>query len=188
MLSMKKITFNSPVVLGFAFISLAALIANIVTNGYANSYIFSVYKTSFTDPMQYIRLFTHVLGHASIEHYTNNMLMFLLVGPLLEEKYGSKRLLTVILVVALVTGLVHIILPGNTALLGASGVVFAFILMASVTGTKGKIPLTMIIVAIIYIGQQIYTGITSTDNISQITHIIGGSIGALYGLALQPKK
>ncbi len=185
---MKKISFNSPVILGFALLSLASLVLNMTTQGYTNAYFFSIYRTSFTDPMQYVRLFTHVLGHASFTHYTNNMLMLLLVGPLLEEKYGSKRILRVMIAVALVTGIVHIMLPGNSALLGASGIVFAFILMASVTGTRGKIPLTMVIVAAIYIGQQIYTGVTSADNISQITHIIGGSIGSIYGLSMQNKK
>ena len=183
---MKKIKFNSPVVLWFAILSFIALLLNSFTNGWANSYIFSIYQTSFTDPMQYVRLFTHVLGHGCLSHYTNNMLMFLLVGPLLEEKYGSKQLLSIILVVALATGLVHILLPGNPALLGASGIVFAFILMASVTGTKNNgIPLTMIIVAIIYIGDAIYSGITTVDNISQLTHIIGGCLGAVYGMALR---
>ena len=165
---MKKITFNAPVILTFTLLSAGALIANTLTNGWANAWIFSIYRTSFRDPMQYVRLFTHVLGHASIDHYTSNMI------------------LQVILVVALVTGLVHLALPDNTALLGASGIDFAFILMASVTGNnRGGIPLTMIIVAVIYLGRQIYAGITASDNISQLTHIIGGSIGALYGLALQ---
>ncbi|MCH4020262.1 MAG: rhomboid family intramembrane serine protease [Erysipelotrichaceae bacterium] len=185
---MKKITFNAPVILTFTLLSAGALIANTLTNGWANAWIFSIYRTSFRDPMQYVRLFTHVLGHASIDHYASNMIMFLLVGPLLEEKYGSRRILQVILVVALVTGLVHLALPDNTALLGASGIDFAFILMASVTGNnRGGIPLTMIIVAVIYLGRQIYAGITASDNISQLTHIIGGSIGALYGLALQKR-
>lgn len=139
--------------------------------------------------MQYVRLFTHVLGHASLQHYTSNMLMLLLVGPLLEEKYGSKPLLSVIAVVALTTGLVHILLPENTALLGASGIDFAFILMASVTGTRNNgIPLTMIIVAIIYIGQEVYTSIVSTDNVSQLTHIIGGCLGTVYAMALRKNR
>ena len=186
--SMKRITFNSPVVLGFAIISAIALAMNIVTNGYTNMMFFSVYKSSWTDPLAYLRIFTHVLGHASISHYANNMVLFLLVGPLLEEKYGSSRLFSIIATVALVTGLVHILLPGNSALLGASGVIFAFILLSSVTGDGKGIPLTMIIVALIYISQQIYEGVTVADNISQLTHIIGGSIGAVYGLALRGRK
>ena len=159
---MKKISWNSPVVLSFALVSGLALAANIITNGLANRLFFSVYKSSFTDPLFYVRLFGHVLGHANLEHYTSNMILFLLVGPLLEEKYGSQRFLSIIAIVALVTGLVHIFLPGRSALLGASGVDFALILLASVTGSRtgNAIPLTLIIVAIIYIGQQVWQAIT----------------------------
>lgn len=182
---MNKITFNSPVVLGFALISAGALAASILTGGASNALLFSVYKGSFTDPLFYVRLFTHVFGHVNITHYCNNMILFLLVGPLLEEKYGSSRLAGIIASVAFVTGVVHILLPGNTALLGASGVVFAFILLSSVTGSGKGIPLTTIIVAIIYITQQVYEGVTAADNISQLTHIIGGTIGAVYGLTMK---
>ena len=45
----------------------------------------------------------------------------------------------------------------------------------------------MIIVALIYISQEIYAGVTTADNISHLTHIIGGSIGAVYGLAFRGK-
>ena len=182
---MKKITFNAPVVLCFAIGSGLALLANYLTAGRANLLLFSVYKGSWSDPLFYVRLFGHVLGHASISHYANNMILFLLVGPLLEEKYGSRCLFEIIAVVAVITGLVHIFLPGNSALLGASGIVFAFILLSSVTGTAKGIPLTMIIVALIYISQQIYEGFTSVNNVSYLTHIIGGSIGAVCGMALR---
>ena len=122
---MKKITWNSPVILSFALISLIALGLNTITNGTTNYLIFSVYGGSLLNPLFYLRLFTHVLGHADLSHYMNNMLLFLLVGPMLEEKYGSNRLLVIIFVVALVTGIAHIIIAPNTMLLGASGVVFA---------------------------------------------------------------
>ncbi|MDQ9781053.1 rhomboid family intramembrane serine protease, partial [Acinetobacter baumannii] len=80
---MKKITFNSPVILTFLFLSFAALVINNLTAGAANDLVFSVYHTSFTDPMQYVRLVTHVLGHADMMHFASNMMIFLLVGPLL---------------------------------------------------------------------------------------------------------
>ena len=184
---MKKITFNSPVVLTFALVSACALAAGLLTNGRSNLLLFSVYKGSFTDPLFYVRLFTHVLGHASISHYCNNMILILLVGPLLEEKYGSGRLAGIIAAVAFITGIVDILLPGNSALLGASGVVFAFILLSSVTGSGKGLPLTTIIVAFIYITQQVYEGVAMADNISQLTHIIGGTIGAVYGLSMKRK-
>ncbi|MBP3891235.1 MAG: rhomboid family intramembrane serine protease [Solobacterium sp.] len=187
---MKKITWNSPVILGFALLSGIALIANLLTNGRANQLFFSVYRSSFSDPLAYLRMVTHVLGHASVQHYSNNMLIFLLIGPLLEEKYGSKKLLLVIVLVALVTSIVHLLFNANTALLGASGVVFAFILLASITGStkENEIPLTFIIVTLLYIGEQIYEVFFLRDNVSQLTHIVGGVVGALVGLYLRKDK
>jgi len=111
----------------------------------------------------------------------SNMMLLLLVGPILEEKYGSRILLIMIAIVAVITGLVNIIFFPQAALLGASGVVFMMIIMASVVGMKrGEIPLTLLVVAVIYLGQEIVTGISSTDNISQLTHIIGGICGGIF--------
>ena len=104
------------------------------------------------NPTTYIRFFGHVVGHAGWEHFMGNIMMILVVGPLLEEKYGSSNILFVILSTALVTGIVNFIFFPNVQLLGASGVVFAFILLSSLTSiTEGKIPITFILVAIIYI-------------------------------------
>lgn len=187
MKKLKLIKYNSPVVLSFTFISGLVLLIHYLTAGKSSVLLFSVYRGSLLDPLFYVRLFTHVLGHGDMVHYANNMLLFLLVGPMLEEKYGSMKLLYIMLLVAFITGVVHIIFI-DTMLLGASGIVFAFILLASITGESDGVPLTLIIVAIIYIGEQIYQGITISDNISQLTHIVGGTVGAVYGMALREKK
>ena len=186
---MKKITFNSPVILSFAAVSGIVLLISYLTNGWFRDTFFVCYRTSLTDPLFYLRLFTHVLGHMNLTHYTSNMMMFLLLGPMLEEKYGSKRIIEIILIVAVVTGIVQVILFPTTGLLGASGIVFAFMILASVTGSeKEGIPVTMLIVMAIYIGQEIYNGVIASDNISQITHIIGGILGAIYGLTMRPRR
>ena len=138
--------------------------------------------------MTYVRFFTHVFGHSGWEHFINNAAYLLLLGPMLEEKYGSRTLEEIIAITALVTGLVNYIFFPAVALCGASGVVFAFIILASFTGFRdGEIPLTFILVAVIYIGQQILEGIIVTDNISNMAHIVGGLIGGLIGYALNKK-
>ena len=181
--SMKKITWNAPAVLGFVLLSLAALILNMMTGGRANTILFSVYRSSFTDPLTFVRLFTHVLGHADLTHYMNNMLILLLVGPLLEEKYGTRRMIQLYFTVALSTGLIHIFLFPNTGLLGASGIDFALILLSSITvHKKDQIPLTLILTALIYCGQQIYDGLFVRDQISQLSHLVGGTVGMMFGL------
>lgn len=180
---MKKITWNSPAVLGFAFLSGAALLINTVSRGSANALLFSVYRSSFIDPLTYVRLFTHVLGHANLTHYMNNMLILLLVGPLLEEKYGTRRMIQIYLAVALVTGLIHIAFFPSTGLLGASGIDFALILLSSITAHRqNQIPLTLVLTVLIYCGQQLYDGLFLRDQVSQLSHLIGGAIGMTFGL------
>ena len=184
-----KLSFNSPVILGFTFLSLAGLLLGFLTKGASNTAVFSVYRSSLVNPLTYVRFFGHVLGHSGWEHYLGNMMLFLLVGPLLEEKYGSWNILVVIVITALVTGIVSFIFFPHVRLLGASGVVFALILLSSFTSIReGEIPLTFILVALLYIGQQVYQGIVLKDDVSQLTHIIGGLVGGTLGFALNRKR
>ncbi|MCI8285655.1 MAG: rhomboid family intramembrane serine protease [Firmicutes bacterium] len=184
-----KVSFNSPVILAFTVICLAALILDYVTRGAANDMFFSVYRSSLASPFTYIRFFGHVAGHAGWEHFIGNIMLILIVGPLLEEKYGSANILFVILSTALVTGLVNFIFFPSIHLLGASGVVFALILLSSFTSIKeGDIPLTFILVAVIYIGEQIYKGIFIQDNVANLTHIIGAVVGAALGFIMNKNK
>jgi GlpG protein len=184
-----KITFNSPVVLGFIFTSLAVLILGFLTMGKSNELLFMTYHSALTNPLTYVRFFTHVLGHSGWGHYIGNASYILLLGPMLEEKYGSKRILQVILITAVVTGVVNYLLFWNVALCGASGVVFSFILLTSFTSFKnGEIPLTFILVAIVFIGQQVYEGLFLQDDISNLSHILGGVVGAIVGYKLNKKK
>ena len=184
-----KITFNSPIVLGFASICFLVMIMNYITGGISNQMVFMTYHSSLKEPMTYVRLFTHVLGHDGWEHFIGNMAYILLLGPLLEEKYGSVRILQVITITALVTGLINYIFFWNVALCGASGVCFAFILLSSFTSFKeGEIPLTFILVAVIYLGQQIFEGLAVKDNISNMAHIFGGIVGSWIGYVLNKKS
>lgn len=184
-----KVSFNSPVVLSFTIICFVALILSWITGGYTNDLLFSVYRSSLADPFTYVRFFGHVLGHADWEHFIGNIMLLLVVGPLLEEKYGSSNILFVILSTALVTGIANYIFFPHVQLLGASGVVFAFILLSPFTSVKeDAVPLTVILVAIIYIGEQIYDGLFLQDNVANFTHILGGLVGAGLGFVMHKNK
>ena len=184
----RRITFNSPIVLSFVIISFGAMIANYLTAGLSNQLLFMTYHSSLASPLTYVRMFTHVLGHAGWSHYIGNMMYMLLLGPMLEEKYGSRAIIVVILVTGLVTGVITWFFFPGIALCGASGVVFAFIMMTSFTSFKeGEIPITVILVAIIFIGQQVYEGLFVQDNISNMGHILGGMVGSLAGYTLNRK-
>lgn len=183
-----RITWNSPVILTFVVVCLMATALNAITGGKSNEIFFMTYHSSLKSPMTYVRFFTHVFGHADWGHFIGNMSYILLLGPLLEEKYKSRTLIEVIAIAALITGLVNFIFFPNIALCGASGVVFAFMLLSSFTSFKeGEIPLTFLLVAIFFIGQQIIQGITLDDNISNMAHIVGGIVGGGCGYVLNKK-
>ena len=177
----KKIHYNSPMVLTFFFLSVSALLLDILTKGWTTVHLFSVYRSPIT-PLFFVRLFGHVLGHSGYAQFAGNMVLFLVVGPPLEEKYGSKALLAGILLTALVSGLLQCALFPHTALLGASGIVFMLILLSSLAGMKaGSIPLTLILVAVIYLGQELYSGLFVQDNVAHFMHLVGGACGTGFG-------
>ena len=181
-----RLQYNSPVVLSFALASLGALLLGTLTGGHSTRLLFSVYRCPLTDLLAYPRFVLHVLGHANYAHYIGNMMMILVVGPPLEEKYGSRSLFWAIFVTALVSGIVQWLFFPNTALLGASGIAFMMIVMSSLSGMRdGYIPITLILVLILYIGGEVVNGFVRSDNVSQLTHIVGGLCGAFLGLGMR---
>jgi len=184
-----KIVFNSPAVIIFGLICVIALLVGISTGGKSTTLLFMTYHSSLKEPLTWVRFFTHVCGHSSWEHLLGNLSYILLLGPLLEEKYGSGKIFMVIVITALVTAVVTYIFFPQAALLGASGVVFAFIILSSITGFSDKeIPITFLLVAAIYLGQQIYSGLFVKDNIANFAHIIGGLVGAVSGFVLMRRR
>ncbi|MCD8125422.1 MAG: rhomboid family intramembrane serine protease, partial [Lachnospiraceae bacterium] len=81
-----------------------------------------------------------------------------------------------------VTGIVNMVFFPGIALMGASGIVFMMMILSSVVSVRrGEIPLTLILVAVIYLGQEVYDGLFTSDNISHLSHIIGGACGCVFG-------
>ena len=113
-----ELQYNSPVILTFFLLSLLVLFLDRWTGGWTTMHLFCVYRSSLKDPLFYVRLFGHVLGHANWDHFLNNMLLLLVIGPPMEEKYGSKPLLCGMVLTALVTGVLQCVLFPRSGLLG----------------------------------------------------------------------
>lgn len=184
-----KISYNAPVALTFSILALIALLLDPITNGWTTVHLFSVYRCSLSDPLAFFRFFGHVLGHGSFSHYIGNIVLILVLGPNLEDRFGSWNVLWAILITALISGLVQFLFFPGSALLGASGIVFMMILLSSFGGVRnGVIPVTLILVAVFYLGGELWDAITVNDNVSQLTHVIGGICGTVLGFALSGRK
>ncbi len=179
-----KIRYNSPVVLSYAVAAAAVMVIGQVSGTEFAARNFAVPGSlAGASPISYVRLITHVLGHANWTHLLANFALILLIGPILEEKYGSGPLVVMMAITALATGGLNVLFL-STGLMGASGIVFMMILLSSFTNIRsGEIPLTFILVVLMYLTREVFTAFTE-DSISQFAHIAGGLFGSLFGFAI----
>ncbi len=175
-----RLKWNSPVILTFALICTGVYVADRIMLGQLMP-LFTVYPSvNWSNPLSAISLVSHIAGHASLEHLLGNLTFILLLGPIIEEKYGSSRTMIMILVTGFITGIVNILFF-NTGLLGASGIVFMLILLVSFTNVSaGQIPVTFILVALLFIGKELVSSLGS-NQIAESAHIIGGICGSIFG-------
>ena len=184
---MIKLRYNAPIILTFSLIAFAIYLVNVMNPLFSIKY-FAVRSTmSLTNPLDYWRLVSHVLGHANWGHLFGNITFILLLGPILEEKYGSRHIFWMIFITALLTGLINVIFFSKP-LLGASGIVFMLIILISIVDIeKGSIPLSFVLVALIFVGKE-FVSMFQADSISQMAHIIGGMAGAAFGFLLEHRS
>lgn len=178
-----RIKYNAPVSLTLIILSSIVLFLNTHVNSFLIANWFTADGTvsfNYSDPICYLKFITHILGHTNINHFTGNAIYLILLGPILEEKYNSKTLLILILITATVSSGINALFV-DTYMLGASGIVYLFIVLVSFTNIeKGEFPLSVVVV----LGFYIYKEISREDSgdISVVTHTVGAIIGLLFGL------
>lgn len=174
-----RITYNAPVILTFTALAVAVQLATgLVGDQSIKPYVAA--PPFFGDWQSYLGLVTHPLGHANWDHLLGNFGIILLLGPILEERHGSRSLLLMFLITALITGLANIVLT-DAYLVGASGIVFMLIVLASTANIRrGEIPLTFLAVALLYLGREVVQSFKQ-DNVSQLAHLMGGIAGGVFG-------
>ena len=175
--------YNSVVILTYFFICLGVMVIHQLTSGESTRHFFSTdSNSSLLKPITYIRFFTHVLGHGDWDHFTHNFLYILLVGPMVEEKYGSYNLIIMILITAVVDAVINKLFVKNTRTYGASGIVFMLIVLSSFVNLEaGKIPLTLVLIVMFYLVDEVFKGLFKHDNVSHLGHLLGGLCGIVFG-------
>lgn len=175
------IGYNSVVILTMFFISLIEVILNYATKGWVTQHIFSVERASLLNPLTYIRLVIHSLGHSDWGHFSRNYMKILLIGPLIEEKYGSVNLLIMIVITSLCVGIITFI-KGKIRVCGASDITFMLIILSSIVNiSDNKIPLTFILIIIFFMIDEVIYMFKKDTNVYHLGHLIGGICGAIFG-------
>jgi len=180
---------DAPVVLGYCGISLAVYCLNLCLPWLVAD-VFSwpawLYRKPFSI-MTHFRLFAHAAGHQEWGHLKGNILLICLVGPACERAHGGAALLRVLAVVAVCTALAHSCTKPHTIVFGASGSVFALIMLSTYANYKGsRVPITSVVVAILWLAGEVWDLVLSrASGVSNIAHLAGGLLGVFCGISMQ---
>ena len=179
-----KIQYNAVVILSYFFICLVILILDKLAQGRLVNNLFSTGRNdSLLNPLTYFKLISLSLGHSSWDHLYNNFLKILLIGPLIEEKYGSLNLLIMIILTSLIIGIINRIFSKNR-ILGASGIAYMLIVLCSFVNIEsGKIPITVVLIILFFVVDEIINLLKrKKDGISHLGHVTGAICGILLGI------
>ena len=181
--------YNAPVTLTIALLSLLALALNELTDGWTTQNLFCFYKSALTDYLTYPRAVLHILGNTSLTECTANIIILLVVGPAAEERFGSAKVLFAVLATAIAAALIMWFLFPTSAIMGASGVLFMMMVLASFASMRGgAIPITLILVLILFLGSEVLQAVTGDAGLQELTHIAGGVVGMVLGFAFSRRS
>lgn len=179
-----KLDYNAPVILTYFFICLVILIIDKLSHGKFSETFFTTYKNdSLLNPLTYFKLISHSLGHADWDHLYSNFIKILLIGPLIEEKYGSINLLIAMVLTSLTIGIVNKLL-GKGGILGASGIAYMLIILSSFANMEnGKIPITLTLIILFFVVDEVIKLLRrKKDGISHLGHVTGAICGIVLGI------
>jgi len=180
---MFKVTYNAPVTLTFVIVCFMITGLNYVDSGIISNWFTMPHQFNWKSLPDWICLFTWVFAHVDIQHFVSNMIIILLVGPMLEEKFGSSKIFWMIFATAVATALFNSFIF-HDSVIGASGIVFMMVMLGSLTNfERGEIPLTFLFVGVLFIGKEVWTSLKD-DHVSQYAHIAGGVLGSIFGFLL----
>ncbi|MDO8600622.1 MAG: rhomboid family intramembrane serine protease [bacterium] len=183
-----RMTYNAPVILTFSLLALTALVVDMWTSKTIITPLFAATPYfRFWSPIDYVRLFSYIVIHADWTHFSSNFILILLLGPMLEEKYGSIMILVMMLITAFATSIINVMFF-TTGLVGASGIVFLFIVLSSFANSReGEIPVTFLVVGALFFSNEVMNALAN-DNVSQFGHILGGVCGAGFGYCFRNRR
>ena len=189
-----KFVYDAPVTLSFALAVLAIfLLDTFAFKGKLTSqWLLSptsaegILPFAFSDFHSIIRLFFHVFGCGDSPFLLCNMIFVLLLGPAMEERYGSVIIGIMIFVAALFSGVLYACFCKLPAC-GAEPVVFMLILLSTMMHlSRSKISASSIAVIILFVCMQ---ALRKNPNgaIGVIIIAAGGLCGSLFAFLTSPK-
>jgi membrane associated rhomboid family serine protease len=172
----------------------------------ANVVIFFVQQTSpgltpalwFYPPQMLIKpwtLVTYMFLHGGFGHIFFNMITLAFIGPMVEDRLGARRFLTLYLVSGVAGALVSSILVHGVPIVGASAAIYGVLLALARFWPRlrlmiyGVIPIEARWLVLIYAAFDLVSGIGGQRlGVANFAHLGGLVGGALYLLFLEQRR
>lgn len=140
-------------------------------------------QTEFHIPYQWV---THQFCHGNLAHIIFNMLAFISFGPVVE-KYFKNKFLWFYLLSGIFAAYLQLYFTPEAALLGASGAVFAVVIVAAILEPDSKILLFFVIpmkarwiVPLVLVGELYMAVFNSGNGVGHVAHLGGALFGFLF--------
>ena len=153
-------------------------------------YIFSLVPSYILYSHYYWQFLTYMFTHATVSHFIFNMLSLYIFGTAVERRVGSREFLLYYLLTGVLAGVasyaMFYLANTNTVLLGASGAIYALLMLFSVLYPRsviyvfGLIPVQAPLLIILYFIIELISGLTAHDGVAHMTHLSGLVFGLLY--------
>ena len=192
-----KVAYDAPVTLTFVIVCAIIFLLNMLlakggkTGGLEKIFASPTNQTGVLPfipsvPLSYVRLLFYIFGAAAGEASVlfTNLILIMLLGPAMEERYGSAIIGIMIFVSALFSGVLNACFCSD-CLIGAVPVVCMMIFLnAFMSFSKKKFPLSFAAVMVFFVLLQIFSG---AGVVQIIICIAGGLCGSLFAFLTSPK-
>lgn len=140
----------------------------------------------------YWQFLTYMFVHGSVSHFLFNMLSLYIFGSAVERRIGSREFTLYYLLCGTLCGVasyaMYYLANTNVVLLGASGAIYALLILFSALYPRaviyifGIIPVQAPLLIIIYFVIELAGGLFSYDGVAHMTHLFGLLFGLIYML------
>ena len=187
-----KFSYDAPVTLSFVIISaLLFLLSNyIIKNGALAGILASPTSQAGSlpfivkAPLSYLRLFLYVFGSDEVTNYITDILIILMLGPAMEERYGSVIIGIMLFVSALFSGVLNASFCAESLIGPVPLVCMMTFLTAFMSFSNKTVPITFIATIIAFGYLAINSGMGA---LRFIICIAGGLCGSLFAFLTSPK-
>ena len=129
----------------------------------------------------YFRILLYPFGFSSWNQLTANLVFILLLFPKIESVFGKLFSSMLVLITVAFAGVICVCFS-NSVIYGTSGIVCMLLILAIfISADKRQIPLSYILLAVIYFAREIVS-IIDTNTIEVFCHFAGSLAGSLVGI------